>query len=130
MHLITEARSQLMHLDTIIAVIVLDFSISHIPKPLLKTSFAHNCLVCTKRNLIFNPNEARGSIVVYSTPLEATILRFTAITLRQTTGSSANKLISGDKVTNFKSITTKSSLFFRVSMSMFNPRGYVAPRPG
>jgi len=58
--------------------------------------------------------------------LEATILRFTAITLRQTTGSSANKLISGDKVTNFNLITTKSSLFVRVSMSMFNPRDTLA----
>ncbi len=69
--------------------IVPDFGISHIPKPLLEASFAHDGLVGTKRNLIFNPNETRGSIVVNSTPLKATISRFTAITLRQTTGSSA-----------------------------------------
>jgi hypothetical protein len=45
--------------NPIITMVVFDFGIlCHIPKPLLKTSFAHYRLIGTKRNLIFNPTDA------------------------------------------------------------------------
>ncbi len=56
--------------NSIIAVVVFDISIGHIPKPLLKTSLAHHPLIGTKRNLIFNPNAAQFSIIINCSPLK------------------------------------------------------------
>jgi hypothetical protein len=106
--------------NSIIAMVVFDFGTCHIPKPLLKTSLSHHHLIGTKRNLIFNPNETRCSIIIIHSPLKTPFFCLTAITLKQSTRSFANELISGNKITNFISVTAEGSLIFRDNRTAFH----------
>jgi hypothetical protein len=85
---------------TITTIIVFDFGITHVPKPLLKSSLVHHRLICPKRNLILNPNETRCNVIIYRTTLKAPVGKFLAITLRRSTRSPAYKLISGHKISH------------------------------
>jgi hypothetical protein len=113
--------------NSIIVVVVFDFGICYIPKALLKMSLAHHCLIGTKRNLIFNPNETRCSFIINRSPLKTLFFRFMAITLRQSTRSFANELISVNKITNLISVMAEGSLIFRDNHTAFHVG---SPLPG
>ena len=78
--------------NPIIFMVVFDLRITYIPKPLLKMSFPHHGLICTKWHLIFYPNEPWHGIVVNCSTLKTLIRRFTPITLRQSVRSPADEI--------------------------------------
>ncbi len=84
--------------NTVISMVVFDLRLTHIPKPLLKMSFPHHGLICTKWHLFCYPNEPWCSIVVNCSTLKTPICRFMPITLRQLARSPADELISGNKI--------------------------------
>ena len=60
--------------DTIVTMIMFDFTDTLVKKPLFETSFTHYCFVSTKRNLVLYPNEARCCIIKDGTALITVIL--------------------------------------------------------
>ena len=43
--------------DAVVTMIMFDFGNTVVPEPLFETSLSHDCFVCTKRDLVFNPNQ-------------------------------------------------------------------------
>ncbi len=95
--------------DTIITMIVLDFTDTLFIKPVLKTSLFHDCFVSTKRNLVLDPNESWSCIIKDCTALKMAILWFTSIPGQQTPGCLIDELVRRDKITNVVLIPRDSS---------------------
>ncbi len=95
--------------NTIITMIVLDFTDTLVIKPLLKTSLSHYCFVSTKRHLFLDPNESWCCIIKDGTTLKTAILWFTSIPGWQTFMHLTDELVGRDKITNVVLIPRDSS---------------------
>ena len=80
--------------DAIITVIVRYLGACLLPKPFFKSRLSQYCFVCTKGYLILNPDQAGSGIIVDSAAMAKIIAPLKAITIRQTSGCTYNKLIS------------------------------------
>ncbi len=104
-----QSRQNFRRDDTIINMIVLDFTDTLVIKPLLKTSLSHDYFVSTKRNLVLNPNEFWCCIIKDGTALNMAILWFVSIPGRQTSKHLTDEQVRSYKITNVKLISHDSS---------------------
>ncbi len=108
--LVTIATVFLGRENTVITMIMFDFGDTLIPQPLFETSLTHNRFVCTKRDLVFYPNQARCCIIINGATLKTAVLWFPSIPGRQTSGRLTDELVCRDKITNFVLVLCDSSL--------------------
>ncbi len=96
--------------NTIITIIMFDLGDTLIPQPLLETCLTHDHFVGTKRDLVFNPNQAWCCVFIHGAALKTAVLWFQSIPGRQTSGRLTDELVCRDKITNFLLVPCDSSL--------------------
>ena len=60
--------------DAVVTMIMFDFGNTVVPEPLFETSLSHDCFVCAKRDLVFNPNQTGCSVIIDSAALKSAVL--------------------------------------------------------
>ncbi len=108
--LITIVTVFLSRENTIITMIMFDFWDILIPQPLFETCLTHDRFVGTKRDLVFNPDQAWCCVILYGAALKTAVLWFLSIPGWQTSGRLTDELVCRDKNTNFVLVPCYSSL--------------------